>query len=157
MTAVDVDLRRVSARYPTGVAVLAGIVTDEPTGMAANSFTSVSLDPPLVSVCVAHASTTWPRLRIAPRIGISVLGAAQQGLSTRFSSRSVDRFTGVAWHATPVGSILLAGAAAWFECSIEREVCAGDHDIVLLRVHDMDAMDEVAPLVFQDSTYRRLA
>lgn len=157
MTAVELDLRRVLARYPTGVAVLAGIVVGEPTGMAANSFTSVSLDPPLVSVSVAHTSRTWPSLRISPRVGISVLGATQQGLSMQFSSRSGDRFAGVSWRATPHGSILLTGAAAWFECSVEREVCAGDHDIVLFRVHDMQAIDEVAPLVFHDSSYRRLA
>jgi flavin reductase (DIM6/NTAB) family NADH-FMN oxidoreductase RutF len=157
MTSLALDLRRVAARYPTGVAVLAGLVTDEPTGMAANSFTSVSLDPPIVSVCVAHTSTTWPRLRIAPRIGINVLGATQQGLSVQFSSRSGDRFAGVSWRATPAGCVRLPGAAAWFECSIEREVCAGDHDIVLFRVHDIDATADVAPLVFHDSRYRRLA
>jgi flavin reductase (DIM6/NTAB) family NADH-FMN oxidoreductase RutF len=157
VTAVELDLRRVFARYPTGVAVLAALVDGAPVGLAANSFTSVSLEPPLASVCVAHTSTTWPRLRRAPRLGISVLGAAQQGVSRQLAARSGDRFAGLSWRATVDGSVVLTGSAAWFECSVLREVAAGDHDIVLLEVHDLAAIDEIAPLVFHDSTYRRLA
>lgn len=157
MTAVGLDLRRVFARYPTGVAALAALVDGEPTGLAANSFTSVSLEPPLVSVCVAHASTTWPRLRGAPRLGISVLSATQQHVSVQLATRAPNRFAGVPWRSTTGGAVLLTGAAAWFECSVSREVPAGDHDIVLLEIQDLAAVDEVAPLVFHDSGYRRLA
>ena len=157
MTAVGVDLRRVFASYPTGVAALAGLVDDRPVGLAANSFTSVSLDPALVSVCVAHTSRTWPALRRSPRIGISVLGADQQEVSRRFGAPGADRFTGVEWQETADGCVLLAGAAAWFDCSIAQEVRAGDHDIVVLRVHDLGCAGDVAPLVFHASSYRKLA
>jgi len=70
-------LRRVFGAFPTGVTALAAEVNGTPTGIAASSFTSVSLDPPIVSVCVAHSSTTWPMLRTADRLGVSVLGAHQ--------------------------------------------------------------------------------
>jgi len=76
MTAVEPELRRVYGAYPTGVAVVAGLVDGRPAGIAASSFVPVSLDPPLVSVCVAHTSTTWPLLGGLPRIGISVLRRA---------------------------------------------------------------------------------
>ena len=149
-------LRRVLGSFPTGVTMLAALVDGEPAGLAANSFVSVSLDPPMVSVCVAHTSTTWPVLRRARRLGVSVLGADQEHAGRQLSARGVDRFAGLPVRTSPDGVVLLDGASAWLDCSIEREIPAGDHDIVLLRVHDLDADPEVAPLVFHGSRYRRL-
>ncbi|MFD0684554.1 flavin reductase family protein [Actinomadura fibrosa] len=156
MTKVGLDLRRVYGAYPTGVAVVAGLVDGRPSGIAASSFVPVSLDPPLVSVCVAHTSTTWPLLRDLPRIGISVLGAHQEHAGRRIGSRAPDRFAGIDWRATPDGSVLLDGATAWYDCSIEQQFRSGDHDIVVFRVHDLDAATEIPPLVFHKSTFRRL-
>ena len=149
------QLRRVFATFPTGVAAVAAVVGGEPAGLAANSFVSVSLDPPLVSVCIAHTSTTWPTLRSADRLGISVLGDHQESVSRQLSSRDGARFAGLSWRATDDGAVLLSEASAWFDCSLEQEIPAGDHDIVLLRVHDLGAT-EVMPLVFHGSTYRQL-
>lgn len=156
MTAATVDHRQVFGAYPTGVAALAAVVDGRPVGLAANSFTSVSLEPPLVSVCVAHTSTTWPELRDRPRIGVSVLGAHQEAASRRLSAKGVDRFAGTQWTSTDAGAVHLAGASAWFDCEIERTIRAGDHDIVLLRVHDLGSDPDVTPLVFHGSVYRRL-
>jgi flavin reductase (DIM6/NTAB) family NADH-FMN oxidoreductase RutF len=151
-------LRRVLGAFPTGVTALAALVDGVPAGLAANSFTSVSLDPPLVSVCVGTASNTWPRLRAAARIGVSVLSHRQEGASRRLAARGVeDRFAGLAWQATEEGAVLLAHASAWFECSVEREIRAGDHDIVLLAVHGLGVDPHSPPLVFHGSGYRRLA
>lgn len=152
-----VELRRVFSAFPTGVVAMAGLVDARPVGLAASSFVSVSLDPPLVSVCVAHTSTTWPVLRGAGRLGISVLGAHQEQAGRQLSARGVDRFAGLSWTATEEGAVLLRGASAWLECSVEKDVPAGDHDIVLLRVHALSADPQVPPLVFQGSAYRRLA
>jgi flavin reductase (DIM6/NTAB) family NADH-FMN oxidoreductase RutF len=149
-------LRRVLGSFPTGVTVIAALVDDVPAGLAANSFVSVSLHPPMVSVCVAHSSTTWPILRRVSRLGVSVLGAHQEHAGRQLSARNVDRFAGLRWRTSPDGAILLDGSSAWLDCGIEREIPAGDHDIVLLRVHDLDADPEVAPLVFHGSRYRRL-
>jgi flavin reductase (DIM6/NTAB) family NADH-FMN oxidoreductase RutF len=150
-------LRRALGAYPTGVTALAALVDGEPVGLAANSFTSVSLDPPLVSVCVATASRTWPRLRGAARIGVSVLSHRQEGASRRLAARGIDRFAGLAWHSTEDGAVLLGHASAWFDCSVEREIRAGDHEIVLLAVHGLGADPQTPPLVFHGSGYRRLA
>jgi flavin reductase (DIM6/NTAB) family NADH-FMN oxidoreductase RutF len=156
MTTLGLDLRRVYGAYPTGVAVVAGLVGGRPAGIAASSFVPVSLDPPLVSVCVAHTSTTWPLLRESPRIGISVLGAHQEHVGRRLGARTGDRFAGVEWRSTADGSVLVEGASAWFDCTIEQQVRSGDHDIVVFRVHDLDASADVPPLVFHASTFRRL-
>jgi flavin reductase (DIM6/NTAB) family NADH-FMN oxidoreductase RutF len=151
-------LRRVLAAFPTGVTALAALVDGEPVGMAANSFTSVSLDPPLVSVCVATTSSTWPALRRAARIGVSVLSHEQESASRSLAARGIDRFADLSWHATDDGAILLDGATAWFDCSVEREIRAGDHEIVLLNVHGLGTADpHTPPLVFHGSRYRRLA
>jgi flavin reductase (DIM6/NTAB) family NADH-FMN oxidoreductase RutF len=150
------ELRRVFGAFPTGVTAIAAFVDGAPTGLAASSFTSVSLEPPLVSVCIARTSTTWPVLRRAVRLGVSVLGAHQEQLGRQLSARTGDRFAGASWRASNGGEIVLDGASAWLDCSIEREIPAGDHDIVLLRVHDLDADRSVPPLVFHQSTFGRL-
>ncbi|WP_349263643.1 flavin reductase family protein, partial [Actinocrinis sp.] len=93
-------LRRVFGAFPTGVTALAALVDGVPVGMAANSFTSVSLDPPLVSVCVATASATWPSLRRANRIGVSVLSHRQETASRQLAARGIDRFAGLPWYPT---------------------------------------------------------
>ena len=149
-------LRRVFGSFPSGVTAVAAVVDDQPVGLAASSFTSVSLDPPLVSVCIAHTSTTWPLLRRAARLGVSVLSAEQEGVGRRLSERRVDRFAALSWRTTADGAVLLDGASAWLECGVEDQIRAGDHDILLLRVHDLDAEAGVAPLVFHASRFRRL-
>jgi flavin reductase (DIM6/NTAB) family NADH-FMN oxidoreductase RutF len=152
----QVQLRRVFGAFPSGVTAVAALVDGRPVGIAANSFTSVSLGPPLISVCVAHSSTTWPVLGTAPRFGVSVLGADQEHACRQLAARGVDRFAALSWRATEGGAVLLDGACAWLECSIDQQVRAGDHDIVVLRVHEVDADHDVRPLVFHASQYRRL-
>jgi flavin reductase (DIM6/NTAB) family NADH-FMN oxidoreductase RutF len=153
---VSAALRRVFGTYPTGVVAVAALVDGQPTGIAASSFVPVSLDPPLVSFCVAHTSTTWPALRRSARLGISVLGAHQEPVSRQLAGRGPDRFAGLSWRATPDGAVLLTGAGAWLDCAIDQQVTAGDHDIVVLRVHDLSADPGVPPLVFHASAYHRL-
>jgi flavin reductase (DIM6/NTAB) family NADH-FMN oxidoreductase RutF len=149
-------LRRVFAAFPTGVAALAAVVDERPYGIAVGSFTAVSLEPAMVLVCVAHTSTTWPVLAQAPRLGISVLAVHQEQAFKQLSERHGDRFTGLDWHATSKGALLLDGASAWFECSVDQRCRAGDHDIVVLRVHDLAGDHTVSPLIFHGSRLRRL-
>jgi flavin reductase (DIM6/NTAB) family NADH-FMN oxidoreductase RutF len=151
-----IALRRVFGVFPTGVTALAALVDGEPVGMTASSFIPVSLDPPLVSVCAALTSTTWPRLRGAHRLGVSVLAGTQEGVSRQLAAHGAERFAGLEWHRTGEGAVLLGGASAWFDCSVEQEIGAGDHRIVLLRVHVTGIDPHVPPLVFHGSRYRRL-
>ena len=159
MTVAVVDpsyLRRVYSAFPTGVTALGALIDGNPVGLAASSFTTVSLEPALVSVCVAHTSTTWPTLRRAPRLGISILAAGQGGVVRQLAARGGDRFAGVDWRATSDGAVLLDGAGGWLEVSIAQQVRAGDHDIIVLAVHELAAEPGVHPLVFHASTFRNL-
>ena len=150
-------LRRAYGAFPSGVTAVCALRDGAPVGIAASSFVSVSLTPPLVSVCVQHTSTTWPLLADRPRLGLSVLGAGHSGLARQIASRTGDRFAGVDWTATAEGAVLLPGAAAWLDCSVHEVVTAGDHDLVLLRVEALQAHDGVPPLVFHASTFHALA
>ncbi|WP_199865068.1 flavin reductase family protein [Frankia sp. EI5c] len=149
-------LRRVFGACPSGVTAIGAVVDGVPVGLAASSFTSVSLDPPLVSVCIARTSSTWPLLARAPRIGISILSAAQAQAGRQLAARQPDRFAGLTWHATADGAVLLADASGWLDTSIEAQIPAGDHDIIVLRVHDLDASHDIHPLVFHASRFHRL-
>lgn len=152
-------LRRVVGRYPSGVTAVAALVDGTPVGMVASSFTSVSLTPPLVSVCVAHTSATWPQLSRAPRLGVSVLSAAQAKHGRQLAAKGIDRFADVQWRPTDAGAVLLDGATAWLDTSVHQRIRAGDHDIVVLRVHDAGVAEgdhDSAPLVFHASRFHRL-
>jgi flavin reductase (DIM6/NTAB) family NADH-FMN oxidoreductase RutF len=150
-------LRRVFSAFPSGVAVLAAATDNGPIGMAVSSFTSVSLNPPLASVCAAAQSRTWPGLSRAYRIGVSVLADVHEEVSRRLAARDGDRFAGFQWRHGCGEAIFLHGAAAWLNCSVEREIPAGDHSIAVLRIHDLGSNADVAPLVFHGSRYRTLA
>lgn len=151
------QLRRVFGTFPTGVTAVAALIDSRPVGLAVSSFTSVSLDPALVSVCVAHTSTTWPTLRRATHFGLSVLAEGQTALCRRLSSRTTDdRFAGASWHATSQGAVLLEEANAWLECTIDQTVGAGDHDIVVLKVASHRVHPGRSPLVFHASRFRLL-
>jgi flavin reductase (DIM6/NTAB) family NADH-FMN oxidoreductase RutF len=150
-------LRQAFGCFPSGVTAVCALIGGRPVGLAASSFTTVSLDPPLVSVCAQNTSSTWPILRSADRVGISVLGEHQQEACRRLASKDSDRFEGVDWSADDAGAVLVDGAPLRMSCTVESELEAGDHRIVVLRIEGIEADATVAPLVFHGSTYRRLA
>lgn len=154
----DTDLlRRAYGTFPSGVIAVCGLRDGGPVGIAASSFVPVSMAPPLVSVCVQHTSTTWPRLAECPRLGLSVLGSSQRGVCRQIAAKTGDRFADVAFAATGEGAVLLHGAAAWLDCSIHDTVTAGDHDLILLRVEALRIHEDVRPLVFHRSGFHALA
>lgn len=154
--APQVALRKAFSMFPTGVVAVCALEEGLPVGMAVNSFSSVSLDPALVSVCMAHTSSTWPRLEALPRIGLSVLGSHQEVLSRRLSSKASDRFESASWEANDLGAVFIDGATLWLECSVSATIPGGDHSIVLLEVHSSRLFPEIAPLVFHRSQYMGL-
>lgn len=150
------SLRRAFGTFPTGVLALAAMNGGAPVGMAASSFTSVSLDPPLAAVCVARTSTTWPVLAACGRIGLSVLAASHDRVCRQLAARDGDRFAGVAWEKSPSGAVFLHGSALWLECSVATTTPAGDHDIVVFAIEAVRADPDVTPLVFHRSGFTRL-
>lgn len=149
-------MRHTLAGYPTGIALVTAEVDGRPVGMLANSFTSISLDPPLVSVAFAHASTTWPTLRQAPVWGISVLGDRNAELVRRLSRPGDSRFDGIELERDVDDALVLPEAVATLTVSRETEVEAGDHVLTLLRVRSAHRDTEHDPLVFYDSSVRQL-
>jgi len=150
-------LRQAFGCFPSGVTAVCGMLGDRPQGMAASSFTSVSLDPPLVSVCVAHTSTTWPTLAPLARLGVSVLAEGHTSVAGSLSAKTGDRFAGVEWESSESGAVFVHGSSLWLECTVHAQVPAGDHDIVLLRIKAMQMYPDVAPMIFHGSKYRQLA
>ena len=149
-------LRHSLAAYATGVTLVAAQVDGRPAGMLANSFTSVSLDPPLVSVAMGRHSPTLARLRRAPRWGISVLDEQQQALFGQLARPAPERFAGIDALSGDDGSLLLPGAAASFIVSPQDELAAGDHLIVVLRVLAHERDTGRAPLIFHGSRLHTL-
>ncbi|WP_406634213.1 flavin reductase family protein [Amycolatopsis sp. WGS_07] len=156
-TADPTHLRSVLGHFATGVVAIAGIDPDtgEPTGLAANSFTSVSLDPPLVAFCAAATSTSWPRVRAAGCYAISILSEAQEAICRRLAARGADKFAGIDWTPSPAGAPVVADSLAWIEAELDTEHPAGDHTIVVSRVRHLQSSD-LAPLVFFRGRYGRV-
>ncbi|MHB8692524.1 MAG: flavin reductase family protein [Solirubrobacteraceae bacterium] len=144
--------RSVLGHLPTGVTVVTAMAADGPAGMAANSVTSVSLDPPLILLCPAKSSGTWPSIKAAGGFCVNVLGSEHEELCRRFACKGADRFTGVPVHARH-GAPALDEAVAWIDCEIDAEHDAGDHTIVVARVLAVAAAEGVQPLVFFQGKY----
>ncbi|MBZ5737586.1 flavin reductase family protein [Nocardioides mangrovi] len=148
-------LREAFGIFPSGVVAVAAEVDGAPVGLAASSFTSVSLDPPLVSFSVANTSKTWPQLRRAGHLGVTVLADHHGQVCRQLAGPVEDRFTSVPISVTGDGAVVLDEGLARFDCSIYREVEAGDHTIVLLELHAVEhAVGQ--PLVFHRSAFGRL-
>jgi 3-hydroxy-9,10-secoandrosta-1,3,5(10)-triene-9,17-dione monooxygenase reductase component len=142
--------RQVLGRFATGVVAITAVDPESgrPCGLAANSFTSVSLDPPLVAFCVAHTSTSWPRVRGAKVVTVNVLAEHQQAVCAQMATKGGDKFAGLEWTGSPGGNPVLEGALAWIDCVVEDEHLAGDHMIVVARVLQLDTYADGGPLLF---------
>lgn len=157
--AIDPTLfRETLGHYPTGVAVVTGIADDGvPAGMVVGSFTSVSLDPPLVAFLPTRESGSFARLRTGETFCVNVLAADQEQTCRRFASRAPDKFEGVAWSPAPGGAPILDGAVSWIECTYEDVLEGGDHYIVLGRVRHLSVARPSLPLLFFQGGYGRFA
>ncbi|MGV9674616.1 flavin reductase family protein [Nocardia sp. NPDC003482] len=149
-------LRRAFAAFPSGVVAVCAEIDGTAHGLAVSTFVPVSLDPPLVSFCVQNSSTTWPRLTAASHLGLSLLGLDQEGAARSLSSRVGDRFSGLELHRGNGHALFVGGASAWIEGSVETQVPAGDHQVVILRIQRLATRADVDPLVFHGSRFRRL-
>ena len=152
------EFRRLLGHYPTGVTVVTAACEGGPEGMTIGSFTSVSLDPPLVSFCPGHDSESWLQMREIGSFCVNVLGDDQADLSTAFATKTGDRFAGVDHRSEVTGAPVIEGCVAWIDCRTEAIHPAGDHDIVLGRVVAMGTgQSDAGPLVFLKGRYGRVA
>jgi 3-hydroxy-9,10-secoandrosta-1,3,5(10)-triene-9,17-dione monooxygenase reductase component len=147
-------MRQVLGHFPSGVTIVTGTTTDGPAGFTCQSFSSLSLDPPLVLVLPGRSSSSWPRIEATGRFVVNVLSAEQEELSTTFARSGGDKFAGVEWHPSGLGSPILDGATAWIDCTLHAVHDGGDHLIVIGAVHDLGAPGD-PPLVFHRGGYAR--
>lgn len=154
--------RTVLGQFATGVAIITTTdPTGEPVGLTVNSFTSLSLTPPLVLFCLARTAGSHPLFLAAPAFAVNILAADQQTLSNRFAGREGDRWQETRWQAgTATGAPLLAGCLASLECRRHSVLEGGDHSILVGEVAAMTASpssETAGPLLYYGGTYRTLA
>jgi len=150
------DFRRACGRFATGITIATVMDPDGvPHGLTVNSFNAVSLEPPLVSICLGHAVSLIDLFREASFFGINVLNENQRPLSDHFARKGHDRFQGVAWTPGQTGAPLIYDALAAIECQLEQRVTVGDHDIFIGRMVAAK-VTEAAPLLYFASAYRKL-
>ena len=152
LAADPVTFRRILSHFATGIVVVTAHDT-EPIGMTCQSFSSVSLDPPLVMFCPAHSSQTWPRIREVGIFAVNILAADQEAICRKFAVSGADKFTGVGWSPGLTGAPILSGVIAHIECRLEAVTVGGDHDIVTGRPLYVGESPGTAPLLFFRSQY----
>ncbi|WP_395107911.1 flavin reductase family protein [Actinomadura sp. SCN-SB] len=158
--AVDADsFRGALARHAAGVVIITASRSGDgaPVGLTATSFSSASLDPPLVSFYVDRSSTTWPSLRAADRFAVNILAGDQSGLADRFARRGIDRFAApTAWHLDEAhGLPFLDGACAQIVCRLHNTLDVGDHILVVGLVTAVEAHEGDFPLLYHRGRYGR--
>jgi len=150
------EFRNTLGQFCTGVVIAAGNVDGELKGFAAQSFTSLSLDPPLVAVCPGKTSTSWPKIRATGAFCINVLAADQKPVCEAFAKPGVAADIG--WRRGVTGAPILDDVIAYIDCELEAEHDAGDHTIAIGRVRDIKIVDaKKAPLLFFRGTYGTFA
>lgn len=151
--------RKVLGRFPTGVTIVTAVDEGHPTGLAIGSFTSVSLDPPLVAFLPTKTSGSYAAIANSGAFCVNVVADDQLAMTATFASKAEDKFAGVEWEPAPVtGSPKLGGCLAWMDCKVHATYDGGDHWIVVGAVQEMDVDDrEVSPLLFYTGKYGSFA
>lgn len=147
------SMRDVMGHFATGVTLITAVSSGAPVGIAANSFTSLSLDPPLVLLCVAKSSSTWPLLRAEGVFAVNMLAESAEAVCRRFATPGADRFGGLGWGTAVTGSPIVSEALAYVDCEIAAEHDGGDHTIVVGRVVALGVMNDGGPLLFYRGGY----
>ncbi|MFZ2178710.1 MAG: 3-hydroxy-9,10-secoandrosta-1,3,5(10)-triene-9,17-dione monooxygenase reductase subunit [Rhodococcus sp. (in: high G+C Gram-positive bacteria)] len=145
--------RTVLGQFCTGVTIITTMDDGTPVGFACQSFAALSLDPPLVLFCPTKASRSWAAIERSGLFCVNVLSEEQQSTCARFGSRESDKFAGVDWSASPLGSPILTGSLAHIDCAVETVHDGGDHWVVFGRVSSLGEIKEERPLLFYRGQY----
>ena len=146
-------MREVLGHFASGVTVVTAVTDDGPIGFTCQSFSSLSLEPPLLAFAPARTSRTWPQLREIGRFCVNVLAEGQDDVSQNFARSGADKFTGVRWSPSAHGSPVLDDVVAWIDGELWAEYDGGDHTIVVARVLDLGADAAHDPLLFHRGGY----
>jgi flavin reductase (DIM6/NTAB) family NADH-FMN oxidoreductase RutF len=146
-------LRHVLGHFASGLTVITAATGNGPAGFTCQSFSSLSLEPALVTFSPARSSSTWPQLRQAGRFTVNIIPAEHQHLAAQFARSGTDEFAGVAYSASPLGNPILDQALAWVDCELHEEYDGGDHTIVVGAVRALAAKEGAEPLLFFKGSY----
>ena len=149
--------RQVLGHFTTGVTVITAATDDGPVGLAVGSFSSVSLDPPLVGFFADQGSTSWPKIEATGAFCVNILGEHQEDVCRRFASKEPDKFAGLGWTPAGSGAPLLDGVIGWIDCDLHSVVEAGDHFLALGAVRELEVGHDGPPLLFFRGGYGRFA
>lgn len=151
----DAQFKLAMSHFASGVTVVTTEQEGTPFGMTVAAFSSLSLHPPLVLVCIEKSVRTHEAIAAAGKFGVSILNGTQADISNRFASRSEDKFSGVATHRGTTGVPLIDGAITTLECTLREQLPGGDHSVFVGEVVAIETA-EGAPLVYYRSGYREL-
>ncbi len=149
--------RCVLGHFPSGVVVVTGRCDDGPAGLTVQSFTALSLQPPMILLSIDRKSTTWPRIAATGKFAVNILAQGQEAVAMAFAKSGADKFAGIDWApGEATGAPLLRGCQAWIEAETAAVHDGGDHVIVTADVRSLRADSDVAPLIFFRSAFHRL-
>lgn len=149
-------MRQIMGSFCSGVTVITAQTPDGPAGFTCQSFTSLSMDPPLVAFNPMKTSTSWPRIRSVGSFCVNILSTESQEASGRFARSGADKFAGVVHSPSGLGNPILEGSLAWVDCHLFAEHDGGDHTIVIGAIDSMHAREDVEPLLFYRGRYASL-
>jgi flavin reductase (DIM6/NTAB) family NADH-FMN oxidoreductase RutF len=159
MTQLSEQLRQAMRQWATGVTIVSASHAGQRHGMTVSSFTSVSLEPPMVLVSLEQSTHTHRMIQVASYFGITILTRDMQEISDRFAGRmpdNLDRFAGLETFTLSTGSPLLASGLAWFDCRVVATYPAGNHTVFIGMVEAVKTGQDSAPLLYYDRRYRFL-
>lgn len=152
-------LRGAFGEFATGITIVAGRhpETDEPIGFACQSFSSLSLDPPLLLFTAMETSRSWPLIAASGRFSVNILAADQQPISELFGRPNPNRFDKISWQPSAANMPLIDGAVAWMDCQLAQELPGGDHTIVVGQIEDLGTREDAMPLIYHRAGYSELS
>lgn len=158
MSAEPIDsrvFRQVLGQFATGITIITTSNDDVPSGFACQSFAALSLDPPLVLFCPTKVSRSWQAIETSGRFCVNVLAEEQRETCARFGSREPDKFAGIEWTPSPLGSPVIAGSLAFIDCTVDSVHDGGDHFVVFGRVRALSELARATPrpLLFYRGEY----
>lgn len=141
-------MRAIMGNFCSGITIITANTEAGLVGFTCQSFSSLSLEPPLITFNPARSSTSWPKIREAASFCVNILDSEQEQLSRTFARPGTDKFANVAYRNSAMGNPILADALAWVDCTLYAEYDGGDHTIVVGEVEEMHAREAANPLVF---------
>ncbi|WPB88058.1 flavin reductase family protein [Streptomyces malaysiensis] len=143
------EFRTAMSRFASGLTIVAGLdKRGEPAGLTCQSFSSLSIEPPLILVCIGLGSGSWAQIEPTGRFGVSILAEEQKDICAALGRRAEDKFSSIPWRASPTGAVHIDGALATIDCRISAIHEAGDHIVVIGEVTDLSMREGGTPLLF---------